>query len=376
MGTTEDENTIVSTVIREEEQQQNMPDDNAAVSSYRHTKIVYFVRHAEAEHNVREREAVAEAIAKGQKRISAQESARKRVLQRSPSLVDAPLSKEGAKQATATRRRVSMLLKHSRNMKYRQPEVIFVSPLRRTLQTASLCFGTTAGKTGHSCESNRSHSNNWDSTTCSSSSGFCSIASSTEQQEEPRPPPRFVAIEAMREKRTGMACDERSPVSQLCDEFPHVDFSDLERDDRVEIPRGEDNESVRKRAADFFDNYLPHVQSESLAIVGHKGWLRELRNVLKMRADEKSVELEFDISDWHLKLFGNAELRVAQLEWDDKVDDEGRYRLCSLHSLSLDNAIQLETGQIIHDGSDDDDNSVDQDGEYDNELRFLSVRTV
>mmetsp|Transcript_7886 Transcript_7886/g.11383 ORF Transcript_7886/g.11383 Transcript_7886/m.11383 type:complete len:432 (+) Transcript_7886:72-1367(+) len=405
VNTTEEGNkktmVIMSTNSNTQEQEQLSNTTTTTTPHHHHrrccryTKIVYFVRHAEAEHNVREREAIAEAIANGQTyNKTAQEIARKQVLQRSHSLVDAPLSKEGKKQAKDTGKRVTLLLNHSNvpnttststnsNMRYQPPQVVFVSPLRRTLQTATLCFGnaTMTGSRGSMDEdddnSNKNNSNCWDSSDRSSTTSRFSFTNYLSDELEQQLPD-FVAIEAMREKRTGMACDERRSVLQLQDEFPHVDFTDLKRDDLMEIPMGETNEQVQKRAADFFDNYLPYVESDFLAIVGHKGWLRELRHLLKTRADENSSKLEvkFDIHDWHLTLFGNAELRVAKLEWD--CDEYGQLHLCSIHSQSLDHAIQLETGQIIHnDGSSDESEKEDGDEEYyDNELNFLSVRTV
>lgn len=277
-------------------------EDGKSIGQEYNKKIIYLVRHAEAEHNVRERQALEKAIARGITSKSQQDLARRAVLQRSPSLEDAPLSEEGTRQADATGRKVFKLL-DGRKMRYRPPEVVLVSPLRRTLQTAIRCF------CGNICpnESNI----------------------------------RFVAIEAMREKRTGLACDERSPLWKLRQEFPYVDFSDLERDDLPNIPKGESNEGVRKRVADFLDNDLPFVQGDFLAIVGHKAWLRELRLLLKSREVENPsrLHLKFDVAEWYMKLFGNAELRVARFEWKNA-------ELFSITSCSLDNAIQFDSGEL------------------------------
>ncbi len=47
------------------------------------------------------------------------------------------------------------------------------------------------------------------------------------------PPPKFVAG-ALREKRAGLACDERSSVEELREEFSHVDSEDVETQESLE----------------------------------------------------------------------------------------------------------------------------------------------
>jgi broad specificity phosphatase PhoE len=143
--------------------------------------------------------------------------------------------------------------------------------------------------------------------------------------------PRFVAIEALREKRTGLACDERSDVETLKREFPHVDFSDVERG-LPAIPIGEDNVAVRERARAFTEGYLPFVEADFVALISHKGWLRELRNTLKRWVDEGRLKVDFDVDDWHQALYKNAEIRVAEFGW---IQNE----LNSVVSRSVDNAI-------------------------------------
>jgi len=268
------------------------------------TKHIYVVRHAEAEHNVMEREAVGGAVARGVHQKSLLEQVRKEVLRENgAALLDAPLSKEGNKQARATGKRMSHLL--DQNDMYTPPEVVLVSPLRRALQTATSCFfGDTTGA------------------------------------ENSKATPRFVAMEILREKRTGLLCDERRSVVELQKEFPHVDFSDLKRQDMEEIQEGETNEAVRQRVRDFLDHTLPHVEGHFLALVSHKGWLREMRQVLKIREemDPTRLTIKFDIDDWETTLFGNAELRVAKMDWDCKG------RLCGIESRSLDHTIEYISG--------------------------------
>ena len=72
-------------------------------------KVIYFVRHAEAEHNVKEREAVAAAKIAGETRKEELEKARKAVLAEDASLKDAPLSQDGIDQVRNSGRRLNKL---------------------------------------------------------------------------------------------------------------------------------------------------------------------------------------------------------------------------------------------------------------------------
>jgi broad specificity phosphatase PhoE len=143
--------------------------------------------------------------------------------------------------------------------------------------------------------------------------------------------PRFLAIGALREKRTGLACDERSDVETLKREFPHVDFSDVERG-LPAIPIGEDNMAVCERARAFTEDYLPLVEADFVALISHKGWLRELRHNLKRWVDDGRLKVDFDVDEWHQTLYNNAEIRVAEFGWN-------RNELTSIVSRSIDNAI-------------------------------------
>jgi len=93
------------------------------------TKVVYLVRHAEAEHNIKEREAVQEAIARGVSDKGEQEKARKAVL-KDEKLTDARLSPDGTKQVRRATINLNILHKAGFS-KYPAPSIVLVSPLRR-----------------------------------------------------------------------------------------------------------------------------------------------------------------------------------------------------------------------------------------------------
>jgi broad specificity phosphatase PhoE len=284
-------------------------------------QTIYLIRHAEAAHNIKEREAVERVkAAKGSK--EEQERARKAVID-DEALRDAPLSSDGRSQLLHQSTNLTVMHRVcSRNSleHYKQqpppenqdvgldpPEVILVSPLRRALMTATdLFFHSKSGSGGRS--------------------------------------PRFIALEALREKRTGFCADERSPVEVLEAEFPHVDFSDLRRSDPHAIPpKGEDNAGVRARGKAFLEGPLAHefASYPSLAVVTHKGWLREHRKTLKEMADAGRLAVDFDIDQWDQTLYKNAEIRVAQFGWND--DQE----LVSVVSRSVENVIGSAVESVV-----------------------------
>jgi broad specificity phosphatase PhoE len=249
---------------------------------------VYLVRHAEATHNIKEREAVQAALQRG---IQDTDQARRAVLQ-DESLLDAPLSADGRSQVRRASERLNLLDR----TKYPPPQIVLVSPLRRVLMTATELF--------------------FDATNSNKN-------------------PRFVALEALREKRTGYAADERLGVEVLEKEFPHVDFSNLRDPATPTILKGEGNVQVQARGRAFLEGYLAHhVPQESVAIVTHKGWLRELRNTLKEWVDQQRLEVDFDLAQWYQTLYGNAEIRVADFEWTQD------HRLTSIVSRSVEAAVQ------------------------------------
>jgi broad specificity phosphatase PhoE len=253
---------------------------------------VYLCRHAEATHNIKEREAVQAAIARGVVEKSEQEKCRRAVLD-DESLKDAPLSSDGHGQVRTESGRLCIL--NAMGTKYPSPKLVLVSPLRRALMTATELFSTTV------------------------------------------PKPKFVALEALREKRTGFFADERSSVDILEKEFPHIDFSDL-RVVRNEIMKGEDNVKVRARGQAFLNGPFALIVEDSVSVVTHKGWLRELRHTLKGRVETGDLRVDFDLDKWDQTLYKNAEIRVAKFGWEED-------KLTSIVSRSVENAI----GSVVED---------------------------
>ena len=118
-------------------------------------------------------------------------------------------------------------------------ELIVVSPLRRTLQTASLLF---ADKIGTSVE--------------------------------------FVAVEHVREQTGAHPCDRRRSITEQKADFPHVDFSLIEDDVdplycKYESVR-EPSEEVAKRVNAFW-HWIASRKEKNIAVVTHSAYLRHFK---------------------------------------------------------------------------------------------------
>mmetsp|Transcript_32514 Transcript_32514/g.67811 ORF Transcript_32514/g.67811 Transcript_32514/m.67811 type:complete len:324 (-) Transcript_32514:1438-2409(-) len=278
-------------------------------------QTVYFVRHAEAAHNILERHAVESAIARGILEKEEQERCRRAVLN-DESLKDAPLSQNGILESRRGSRDLTVLNSMG-GSKYRRPTLVLVSPLRRALMTATELFLTS-----------KEHG---------------TTSAIVNEDESAHPSPKFVALESLREKRTGFAADERRSVDELEQEFPHVDFSDLRDTSRAPIPIGEDNQTVRARGRAFLEDKLANeVSDEAVALVTHKGWLRELRKTLRSYVDQGQLHVDFDLDEWDQTLYKNAEVRVAEFGWEAQDGDDDEYpqfTLTSIVSRSVENAM-------------------------------------
>eukprot|EP00931_Biecheleriopsis_adriatica_P050871 TRINITY_DN29486_c0_g1_i1.p1 TRINITY_DN29486_c0_g1~~TRINITY_DN29486_c0_g1_i1.p1 ORF type:complete len:296 (-),score=44.20 TRINITY_DN29486_c0_g1_i1:336-1223(-) len=213
-------------------------------------KTVFLVRHGEAVHNIAEKHArhnVSREVPIGDETVEERvEKARKAALQ-CASFKDAPLSDLGKEQAETSRAKIEELLAADPSLK--APEVVYVSPLQRTLQTASIVFP------GHD---------------------------------------EIHVREVLRERCTGFPCDMRSSVFELQGRqtFQHMSFDQLRRIDRGAcktvggsgkhlVPPSahqrqvEDKHMLRLRAAKL-QEVLLESEASSICIVTHKGFLREL----------------------------------------------------------------------------------------------------
>lgn len=245
--------------------------------------LLFAVRHGEAIHNVRESEASKSAekdalergLRDGSKElIDAKEEARNEALS-DPLLHDAPLSDAG-RQGAADAREAILAFCMERDVP--QPTLVLTSPLQRALQTAALLFPE--------------H-------------------------------PKVVVREELRERRTGLPCDERSSIRNISrrPSFQWMWFSEVQRVSMVDVapaaapaaasasslspakmpPIGEEKAHVRRRAEKLLQllDAADTRAEAAVCLVTHKGWLREFEHGPLGRP--------------HAAEFGNCELRVFEL---------------------------------------------------------------
>ncbi|KAM7266575.1 hypothetical protein ACFE04_004472 [Oxalis oulophora] len=207
-------------------------DNNPGVYPLHRCKTIHLVRHAQGVHNV--------------------EGEKNHDNYKSESLFDAHLTPLGWQQ-------VDNLHKHvQQSGLLNKVELVVVSPLLRTLQTAVGVFGGEGYTDGidapplmveNAGESNRA--------------AISSLNS-----------PPFLAHELCREHLGVHWCDKRRSVTEYKPLFPAIDFSQIETDDDswwvLEVR--EKNEEVAARGLKFL-NWLWTRKEKEIAIVSHSGFL-------------------------------------------------------------------------------------------------------
>jgi broad specificity phosphatase PhoE len=145
-------------------------------------------------------------------------------------------------------------------------DVVFVSPLSRTIQTALLAI--------------------------------------------PAGPP-FVVLDMIRERNGAHPCDKRRPKAELAADFPRVDFSPLsaEEDDSW-TPEREPLDALVARAGDFL-RFAAARAEHSIAIVTHNDFLQALLlEAPELRVSEPGLR----------RKFANAECMALWLSWSAPGD--------------------------------------------------------
>ena len=191
-------------------------------------KVVHLVRHGQGQHNV-------QAALRG---AEAYKDAR---------LLDARLDETGRRQATllGERMRAARMI----------VDAVIVSPLSRTLETATLMFPPSDAAGGL-----------------------------------PAPPP-FIAVEYCREAFGGHPCDARRPCSVVAREFPHVDFSGVATDEDTwhDPDRRETVREVSQRC-DQFLAVLRARPERNLVVVSHGVFLETLLNRCGLRCEDPVIK--------------------------------------------------------------------------------------
>ena len=209
-----------------------------AVKIHSKSKIVHFVRHAQGEHNV-----VGEVDHEEYKRED---------------LEDAHLSELGRNQCQQL---------HELSMRdgiVDNAELLIVSPMRRTLQTAHLSFPHLVGKIP------------------------------------------WIALESVREQTGQHPCDRRRPITEHQLDHNHVDFEsiDSEADPFYYLYPDcrEPQEIVAQRGKDFFQ-WLANRPERVIIVVTHSAYLRVLL-----------THVAAAHGNFHESHFDNCELRTYALD--------------------------------------------------------------
>eukprot|EP00585_Thalassiosira_rotula_P008973 CAMPEP_0196146412 /NCGR_PEP_ID=MMETSP0910-20130528/22964_1 /TAXON_ID=49265 /ORGANISM="Thalassiosira rotula, Strain GSO102" /LENGTH=330 /DNA_ID=CAMNT_0041408601 /DNA_START=109 /DNA_END=1101 /DNA_ORIENTATION=+ len=241
------------------------------------TKKVHFIRHAEGYHNVATKETGDNnCLLRG----SAPASAHK--------LYDSRLTAKGIDQAE--RLRAHLAKRPSGSRSFTAFDLVVVSPLTRTCETALGVFGQPRepGKPA-----------------------FLATTDAPEGSPEKLAgvkvaPPRFLVREECRERWGHYVCDGRRPIREIAAEFPNFDFSEIVHDNDVfYTDERETDEHCCARAVKFLE-WLNKRPEKCIAVVTHSSFLRHLFG-------QFGEALHDDDRDSLQRLAGNCELRSIVL---------------------------------------------------------------
>lgn len=259
------------------------------------TYILYLIRHGEAAHNILEKAAMKkakeEAIAAGYDPDSEQvhdrmEVARQNVLD-DPALFDPALSQHGRIEAQLARKRLEELLQSMPDL-LSEPTEVLVSPLQRALQTAEIIFPPSSHVHIH-------------------------IREELRERETGKPPDTCSSCEELRRRRNNFQLFTFSRQLQLSIaklDFPYFGrlfgggganpsggggSSNQEQpqqasrqdgsggiinnnNDENDTPFHEEDKSMLRHRTHLLFSLLPESHSQHVAVVTHKGYLRELEH--------------------------------------------------------------------------------------------------
>ncbi|OIV96614.1 hypothetical protein TanjilG_28471 [Lupinus angustifolius] len=196
------------------------------------SKTIHLVRHAQGFHNV-----------EGDKNYEAYLSY---------DFLDASLTPLGWKQVDNLRDHVK------RSGLSKRLELVIVSPLLRTIQTAVGVFGGEAGSDGINALPLMNEN--------VGDSGRHAISSLNS--------PPFIAVELCREHLGVHPCDKRRSINEYRNMFPAIDFSLIESDEDIlwKPDIREKNEEVAARGLKFLE-WLWTRKEKEIAVVTHSGFL-------------------------------------------------------------------------------------------------------
>ncbi|KAL2614254.1 hypothetical protein R1flu_025946 [Riccia fluitans] len=248
----------------------------AAAYPLQRCKTIHLIRHAQGFHNVA-----------GEKDFAAYMS---------PEYFDASLTALGWQQVAALRNHVRS------NGIVNSTQLVVVSPLTRTMQTAVGVLGGDDILNGNSTETPLM---------------IDGVGKDKHKAVSSVRAPPFVAVEWCREHMGLHPCDQRQPIRTYKSLFPAIDFSDVEDDEDVlwSATVRESYEDLMGRAKTFVQWLLKRKETE-IAVVSHSSFLRHLMTIF---GDDSSPKVK---SELH-KYFHNCEMRSIVLV-DNRAEEESK----------------------------------------------------
>lgn len=270
-----------------------------------HSCLVFLIRHGEASHNVSEKIASQRAKQQAEAQGLSPEEVKERMEKARIAVLmdenfrDAQLTKQGREDAERARHQLTELVRHRA---LTMPSKVLVSPLTRTLETANIIFPDHDAicvreeiqerQTGKPCDCRRS------ATTLSSRRSFQRF-----HMEALRNPSSLDDDDAFNCDDDESSCEEQDDVSRFEISSSSRRCLSDSRSNRphhmgprtLSDPAEEDKASLRLRT----QKLLGLLDEPSIAVVTHKGYLRELERGTLGQADAE----EFD----------NGEIRVYRL---------------------------------------------------------------
>ena len=164
-----------------------------------------------------------------------------------PEMVDSPLTTFGWDECAAWRTTAAQL----------QPELIVISPLCRTIQTAMATFAD-----------------------------FYS--------DDMKIP--WTVHEGIREELGLLTCNQRRPLSQTKRDFPTLDYSNLPEDEKDPLWIPDRRESALEktdRGYDFLVNFIRNRPESEIAIVSHSAFLFNMLNAVMDCNDDEDLQCWF-----------------------------------------------------------------------------------
>mmetsp|Transcript_39110 Transcript_39110/g.47042 ORF Transcript_39110/g.47042 Transcript_39110/m.47042 type:complete len:316 (+) Transcript_39110:141-1088(+) len=253
------------------------PDSGFSIFLAERTKKVHFIRHAEGYHNVATKESGAnDCLHRGEATAA------------DHPLYDSRLTEKGIQQSVDLKKYLAKRPSGSRS--FTAFDLVVVSPLTRTCETALHVFGTP-----------RPPGSPAFLTKGEAPPGTMEAAAGINV-----PPPRFLVREECRERWGKYVCDGRRTISEIAAEFPTFDFSEIVHDEDVFYSdERESDDHCCERAVRFLE-WLNQRPEKCIAVVTHSSFLRHLFG-------QFGETLHYEDRGNLQRLAGNCELRSIML---------------------------------------------------------------